>query len=391
LRLLQKPGTAKIGPVVKSPRAARENAAITAFLQKQRSAADLEVAQMKLSLQPASLTGGPSQLMSAPGSAGSSGEFPGAGGNLSAGTLQTSSGGSSGQKGNIPSSVVHGQSFKNTAIICSTDPTFRILNVSSSADPATFTPIEQYNLYTITGCSFGDTSGNVSIYGTGSFQENFIVKFWSEDAIVVSLDPNLSGLPDLDNITLVVQRNDKHQTQKPGFKFYAARQKVPLKQIPKSWVQFEDVWTDTDGNDDTPIYAEYSSPPPMPPGPSAGTSYVSRFSPDGKFYAISGNDYYDFSQLAPGWTTDSFQVTTYALSCPWVVTYRQDIWVWNWDWDTQNPNNIDVGTGSTSCSGFNPLIPLQNYQDRSGSFYTLQVWVAGPLGLDPFTNQLVSQ
>ena len=400
VQLLQKLGAGKSGPVVKRPQVARENAAILAVLLKQRSAADVEAAQMKLRIQPATLAGAggsPSQLMSTTGGTGTSGQPPGAGGNPSTGTLQrgSSSGGSSGSTGNIPSSIAQEHSFNNTAIICSTDPTFRILNVSGSADPATFTPIDQYNLYTITGCSFGDTSGKVSIYGKGSFQEYFIVKFWSENSIVVSLDSNLSGLPDFDNITLVVQRNDNLQTQKPGFKFYAARQAVPLKKIPSSWVRLMYF----------PFSVQYSSPPSGPGlGPNAGSAYVSRYG-DGikydpsvpetcltlKTYCPQYVDYYDFSQLAPGWTTDSFQATIYAQTCPFTVTYREDFGTWNWDWAENNPNNIRGYLSDTSCSGFFAGMPLKNYQNWTGSYYALQVWVSGPRGLDPLTNQPVSQ
>ena len=390
VQLLQKLGAGKSGPVVKRPQVARENAAILAVLLKQRSAADVEAAQMKLRIQPATPAGAggsPSQSMSATGGAGTLGQPPGAGGNPATGTLQraSSSGGSSGSTGNISSSIAQEHSFNSTAIICSADPTFRILNVSGSAAPATFTPIDQYNLYTITGCSFGNTSGKVSIYGKGSFQENFIVKFWSENSIVVSLDSNLSGLPDFDNITLVVQRNDNLQTQKPGFKFYAARQTVPLKKIPGSWVQLEKAWTDYTNAE---VTAQYSSPPSSPPGPGAGSSYVSRFFNGEKIGETSGTDYYDFSQLAPGWTTDSFQVTTYPQTCPFTVTYRQDFFGWNWDWAM---NNIFVSISATSCSGFFAGMPLKNYQNWTGSYYALQVWVSGPRGLDPLTNQPVSQ
>jgi hypothetical protein len=388
IQLLQKLGAGKSGPVVRRAHVARENAAILAILLKQRSAADVEAAQMKLRIQPATMAGAggsPSQLMSATGDTGT--PPAGAGGNPSTGTLQrgSSSGGSSGSTGNISSSIAQVHLFNNTAIICSTDPTFRILNVSGSADPATFTPIDQYNLYTITGCSFGNTSGKVSIYGKGSFQENFIVKFWSENSIVVSLDSNLSGLPDFDNITLVVQRNDNLQTQKPGFKFYAARQTVPLKKIPESWVRLEKAYTD---HTNTEVTAQFSSPPSSPPGPGAGTSYVSRFFNGEKIGETSGTDYYDFSQLAPGWTTDSFQVTTYPQTCPYTVTYRQDFFQWNWDWAM---NNIFVSISATSCSGFFAGMPLTNYQNWTGSYYALQVWVSGPRGLDPLTNQPVSQ
>jgi hypothetical protein len=354
---------------------ARENAAIIAVLGKQRNVADVEVAQMKLRIEPAIVAGGPSQVMSATGSAGTSGPTPAAGPTLSPGA---------GSTGKIPSSIVHAPNISTLVVTCANNPAFRILNVSGSAGAATFTPIDQYNLYTITGCSFGDAMGKAYIYGTGSFQQNFNVKFWSENSIVVSLDSNLSGVPDYDNITLVVQRNDSQQTQKSGFKFYAARETLPMKQIPQSWVQLENVLTD---RSNTPATVQYSSPPSSPYG-STGTSYVSRADNGAKFTSATGNDYYDFSQMAPGFTTDSFQVTTYPQNCPYTITYRQDFFQWKWDWDV---NNIYVSIAATTCSGFFAGMPLRNYQNWTGSYYMLQVWVTGPRGLDPVTNQPVSQ
>ena len=384
---LQKLGPPKMSALVKNPRAGQINSPVIAILKKQRSVADIEASQMKLSLRPVVQTGpaGGSQLMSATGGAGSS--LPGTTGNRTA-TGVAGVGTGKGVTGNIPASISHLPYFNSTAFTCANDPTFRILTVSGSAGPATFTPIDQYNLYTITGCSFGNPGSNdkVYIYGTGSFQGNFAIKFWSDNTIAITLDESISGYPDLSNINLVVQRNDGQQTQKPGFNFYAFRQPVPLSTMPSSWAKLVTLLS---GFKQLP--PQYSSPPSSAPGPgpSAGTSYVSRFYNGKKFDPTGKSDYYDFSKLAAGWTTHSFQVTTYDQICPYAVTYRQDFGTWSWNWDKGYPDNIRVWLSDTTCSGFFPAAPWLNYQNRTGSDYALKVWVIGPRGIDPFTNQPV--
>jgi hypothetical protein len=385
--LLMKLGPPTTSAQVKNPRAGQINGAIIVVLKKQRSVADIEASQMKLSLRPVVQAGpaGGSQLMSATGGAGSS--LPGTTGS-SAATGVSAVGTGKGASGNIPASISHLSHFNSTALTCANDPTFRIITVSGSAGPATFTPIDQYNLYTITGCSFGNPGSNdkVYIYGAGSFQGNFAIKFWSDNSIAVTLDESISGYPDLSNINLVVQRNDGQQTQKPGFNFYAFRQAVPLSTMPSSWAKLV---TLTSGF--KTMSPQYSSPPSSSPGPgpTAGTSYVSRLYDGAKFDPTGKSDYYDFSQLAAGWTTDSFQVTTYLQTCVWVVTYKQNFGSWHWDWDRNNLNNIRVWFSDTTCSGFNAVVPLglQNYQNLTRSDYALKVWVIGPRGIDPLTGQ----
>jgi hypothetical protein len=384
-------GPPKIGPQVKNSRASQISAATIGVLQKQKSAADIEVSQMKLAIRPqvqAGTLGGQSQTMSAGTSSAISNSSPAALLQAQAVSSVGSSGGSGGHiaTGGIPSSIAHLQYVNTTALTCTNDPSFRILNVSGSFSPATFTPIDQYDLYTINGCSFGNpgSSDKVYIYGAGSFQGNFAIKFWSDNSIAVSLDESITGYPDLSNIALVVQRNDGQQAQKQGFKFYAARQTVPLTTVPSSWVTLA---TLTTGFGNT-LAAQYSSPPSsfQGPGPAAGTAYVSRFSNGTKFNPTGQNDYYDFSQLSPGWTTDSLQLTTYDQSCPFVITYKKSFGTWYAIWDKKDPNNIQVWLSDTICSGFLPPAPWVNYRNLTGSYYALKVWVSGPRGIDPLTG-----
>ena len=390
--LLAKLGPAQVGPRIKNQRAARFNAAAIAVLQQQTSAANRELSQMKLSLRPqAGAPAGQSQLMSAGGSSGP--------GNASQAVLAqppnvvpsvqpqggTGGGGTGGPTSNL-ASINQLHYFNGAALACVNDPTFRIISVSGNAGPATFTPIDQYNLYTITGCSFGNPGANekVSIYGAGSFQGNFTIKFWSDNSIAISLDESITGYPDLSNITLVVQRSDGQQAQKPGYRFYAFRQVVPLSAIPSSWTQLLSLTTGF-----KTLSPQYSSPASsLPgPGPSTATSSVSRFYDGAKFDPTGQSDYYDFSKLSSGWTTDSFQVNTYGASCPYVITYKQSFGTWHWDWDRTNPNNIRVWPSTTTCSGVLPPAPWVNYQNLTASYYSLQVWVIGPRGIDPFTGQ----
>jgi len=390
--LQTKLGPAKTQSVVKNSLGTRGDAAMIAVLQKQRGAADVEAAQMKLSVRPASQAGlnrGTSQLMSATGGTGSAGI------SQSASPAAVNNVGSAAK---ISPAVTH-LALNATVAICAGDPTFRILNVSGSAGAATFTPIDQYNLYTITGCSFGNagSADKVYIYGTGSFRGNFAINFWSDNSIVVALDESISGYPDLSNINLVVQRNDGQQTEKQGFKFYATRQIVPLSTIPSGWANLA---TFTSGfKTMTPQYFSPATSAPHSPTPT-GTAFVSRFYDGQKFDPTTQAntvDWYDFSHLAPGFTTDSFQVTTYPQSCPYVVTYKQDFGTWRWYWGNGNSaNNIYILPADTTCSGFNADsmilgIPVNVYQNWTGSYYALQVWVNGPRGIDPVTNQPVSQ
>jgi|GEM_PF-2405048 len=385
------------------------NAAILATLQKQRQAAGAEEAQMmKLGIRPATMTStpGPSQPMSA--SVGGSGtQLNNRATVNSTATAPTANTAPSYSQRMGTNATAHLGISESLAVICAQDPTMRIVTVSGSASPATFTPTDQYNLYTIRGCSFGNQSPTndpgptdyVHIYGgTGSFHGKFAIKFWSDNEIDVSLDESLTGFPDLNNITLVVERRDGQQTEKSGFNFYAARQWAPLTTIPQSWVTLAPFPVDWSTNFSSPPASRstlYPKPAIYPPGPSAGSAYVSRSVDGGKYESLSGvSDYFDFSHLAPGWTTDPSdqqhpaEFFSYDQYCPsgagWTVTYKQSFGTWNAEWDG---NNIRVGLSDTTCSGFYGFLAgADNYQNWSGSYYALQVWVIGPRGTDPLTD-----
>ena len=412
-QLAKAPVPGKVVRIAAKMDGASANAAMLAVLEKQRQTANIESAQMKLGIRPRTQSGmleQQSQIMSATAGGSAGGMAPQASVSQAASPAQGSSNGGSGNGGSGASSgrisSMASLSYARALIIeCANDPAMRIVSVSGSSYPATFTPIDQYNLYTIQGCSFGDQAPTndqsptdwVHIYGgNGSFYGKFAIRFWSDNEIDVSLDESISGFPDLDDLNLVVKRADGKQAQKGGFKFYAARQTVPLQTIPQSWAKlapFPNTWS---SNYSSPPASGYLYPKPAisAPGPSAGSAYVSRSS-DGQRFDITlpMYDYYDFSHLAPGWTTDSFEIDPYEASCPagdgWTVTFKKSFGTWTGDWDG---NNVRVGLSDTSCSGFwAPCVAApwtcQNYQNWTGSYYALKMWVTGPRGTDPLTGK----
>lgn len=96
--------------------------------------------------------------------------------------------------------------FNYVELVCSTDPTPRILRVNGGQAQGIFTPEGKYNQYTITGCSFGpSTAGNSAyIFGPNGFHQNLNIDFWGDNGITAHLDPWLAGVLDQSNVTLVV-------------------------------------------------------------------------------------------------------------------------------------------------------------------------------------------
>ena len=255
--------------------------------------------------------------------------------------------------------------------------------VAGQSQALVFTPIPQYNLYTIHGCNFGDAkAGNKAwIYGPG-FHADFTVEEWTDDSIAIKLGENISGVPDFDNLHLVVHRADGKEAQSDGFKFYAARERVLLKYIPPAWRKLDFNIYGLTQHFKHP-YLQDNSPAggPNVPSQAAGTSiFVTRRMAD-KFTPTS--DSFDFSQLPRGWALDSATWTSYPATCPNVVTYREDFGHWNIQW---NPSRIQFEWADTSCSGFwpNPVLgfPTSAYQNHTESSYALKVWVIGPRGME---------
>ena len=256
-----------------------------------------------------------------------------------------------------------------------------IRSVNGKPKGTVFTPVQDYNLYTIKGCDFGNQPGEAYIFGPFHAQRlNLQTDFWTDNEIDVRLDPNVSGEFDqTSNVVLVVVPKSGPEIKASGFSFYAARETVLLNAIPESWVKLDDVVSGFK-------HAELDYSSPIPSGsPGAGaTTYIYRYLSD-KFGPHS--DYYDFSKLAPGWTTESAQLLTYDSNvCSGFVTYKESFGTWQINWLTADQHVISVFFVPTACSGISPLPPLPpvwSYSNRTVSAYAIAVWVSGPRGTTP--------
>ena len=238
-----------------NPRLAEHNASIIAVLEQQRGAAEQESAAMK--------AGTPGIA-----SAGSA-RTPVLSANLQGNTAQGLGPQKVQSSGTFSSQISHAPAFNGIVLLCSNDPTTRIVQVNGGQGHGTiFTPEEKYNLYTIVGCSFGPSrTGNKAYIFEGSFKANLNIDSWSDNGITAHLDPWLAGVVDQDNVTLVVAPAVGRGTQQSGFKFYAARgmpripdktaEEVPLayNSVQQSYVKLSSVTDVQNGWDSVPSNA----------------------------------------------------------------------------------------------------------------------------------------
>jgi hypothetical protein len=266
--------------------------------------------------------------------------------------------------------------------------------VNGKPNGAIFTPVQDYNTYTITGCLFGTQAGQAYLIGKFHAQQvNLQIQYWSDSEIDARVDPNASGELDQDNVFLIIAPAQAAQIKAAGFKFMAARSDpVLLPNIPSSWATLQTVdakiMTGLKTFTFTPIHPAYVSPvnrSPAPKSANGASVYVYRSEWGHKF--PEGDDVFDFSRLAAGWTTDSMQLFSFDEdNCPWVVTWRQTLGTAFAEW---LGDNVRVWWATTSCSGFFPSvvgIPMATYSNSTGSYYALDVWVEGPRCTDPYTG-----
>lgn len=379
---------------ITNPKASSLDAAIIAVLQKQRQSADVEATQMKLGIRPTISSTGPSNTMSAGGNTNtmlaSTAAQPVS---TVAGTQSSNPTSATNRLGTLPQGLI-----PSLALQCGHDPSLRVLSVSGGTAPTTFTQDDKYNFYTITGCSFGDVGLNskVYIYYQGSFHEDFQIQEWSDNWIKLRLDPQLSGVDDQNNLTLVVQRADGKQLTKGGYKFYAARDTILLKQIPQNDFSLNKFRPDQSTIQNwKPTYTSASSPNVTPnlQGMSAEVHWNLTTDPNGT--VVGGNDIYDFSHLHTTFLLSNALMEWKDVTCAdpnqeklaasnnnWNIDWYQSAGI-QVSWQGQQCQNVSKSCGSDIFHG-------DCFEDRPESNYGIDVWVTGPRGLDPWTGKPTS-
>ena len=365
-----------------------QNSQTIVMLQQQTRVAEAEIAAMKLSLRPvgAQVSSGPSQTMAATGSA-----SPGA----AAAPVQSNLLAGNTPPGRTSIGAVMPAQFQNLALTCSHDPTMRVLTVSGGQSAAVFTQDGKYNFYTISGCSFGDPGPNAKayIYSQGTFREDFQIEQWSDSWIKLSIDPNLTGVDDQNDVTLVIQRADGRQASKGGFRFYAARETILLSKIPQSDFSLNRLRPDNAvTNSWTPTYTSGSSAAIAPnlPGLSAEVQWILTPSPNGQL--VGGSDIYDFTRLHQTFALENAQMESRDVSCD--ADYQLAASKTNWGIDWYGNSGVQVTwQGQTcnpkpgSCGG---AFQGDCFLGQPESNYGVDVWVTGPRGLDPWTGKPTS-
>jgi hypothetical protein len=400
----QRPGTRalpvrlsapKQGGKITNPKASLQDATIIAILQKQRSAADAEAAQMKLAIRPAGVQihPGPSQTTAATGAARSTNKAA----PIQNGAISGSPGSAAhpypGVSGTLP------PQFSNLAITCSHDPTMRVLTVSGGPTPAIFTPDPKYNFYTITGCSLGSpgTNSKAYIYYQGTFREDFQIQEWNDNWIKLSLDQNISGIDDQKDVTLVIQSNDGKQWTKHGYGFYAGRQTLLLRQIPRSDFSLNRFRPDDSVTQSwKPTYTSGSSPSVVPnlSGLSAEVHWDITTDPNGN--VVGGSDLYDFSHLHSTFALDSAWMEWKDVSCDDPNYNQFATSKTNWAIDWYGASGVQVTWQGQTCQstsgncGGGPVFHNDCFGYAPESNYGINVWVTGPRGLDPWTGKPTS-
>jgi len=361
------------GPKIKNPRAANARNAMLGTLGKQKQAAVDERSQFIKAPKTRIQTSQNITVIPLPHT-----KTPAGGGN---------------EKSNLPPPGPTPQNAKIDPGLC-THAQINTVNRQSSG--VVFTPDPQYNLYTISGCGFGDQQGDVHIYGHFKSQNiKMNVEFWSNASIVAAVDPNVSGELDQDGVTLVVKPAGGAQTQMGGNRFYAARETVQLPALaPGDFApnlasaalssRVNGVGGVVHGVSQCGMPPDFSSPA------NAGGNWMAHVVRTGDQARPSSvcedADLFTFNDLTPGFTTDSFQFAWTELTqsqCnakgtalggnPGRLSYTGQ---WDGQW---SGDNIKILYRVQECDPTSVAAVSRIYS----SVYWLNVWVTGPRGVNP--------
>ncbi|MBZ5721054.1 MAG: hypothetical protein LAO03_11800 [Acidobacteriia bacterium] len=257
--------------------------------------------------------------------------------------------------------------------------------VNNTTGGASFSPDPQYNAYVIQGCNFGSTAGTVHLFGAfnDSSQMFFTVDpgGWSEGALYLHLNPNITGELDNNNVTLVIQRADGVTSHISGFKFVAVRDTqnpLFLNQVPQSIIALGEGLSLNNG-------ITYFSPYPA----KSASVDIARGAP--KLFA-TGYDTYDFTKMLPGfvlWDVQhqySDQIAQYQQSPPphWSKWDYGRWGSWNVQFDSKGIR-VDYEVDYLNWQIFAGTQGWDDYMSE----YSLGIWVVGPRGVnDPWPSNL---
>jgi hypothetical protein len=334
-----------------------------------------------------------------PGSTGGNpgGATPGAGGNTPPGT----NGGTSSGKPISMAAMTHAPTPFSACRFNATTPVVETVsgrspkNIYFTPDPGNDSNSPS-NQYTILGCNFGAARGQGDVHLVGAFQNNpspvmLGVDSWSDNLIVVTVNPTFQNEYDLDSITLVVTNANGLSVQLPGNHLVARRASRTLARIPNSLVKLPTAYLAID-KFVSPASLQNVQLAKMPPTSLSAsilfymnTALWTSNAGDGyPQQRLSFTDVVDFSKLHSGFVVDP-NVQTFVPSSATL----------------SSGNGVTVDSGGTckfydtvvsaSMQGSSMLVGVQPEEcDDGGKFifayYGLAISVIGPVGdkLDPW-------
>lgn len=302
-------------------------------------------------------------------------------------------------------------------------PAAQIHSVNGATSNVTFTQDPAYNDYIISGCDFGSQQGQVYLSGAlTSGQINLVVKQWTDTQIEAVVQPGLTGVldgwPDL-----IVAPPSMSPAKFPNCRFYAQRQSVILPSIPQQYATLANVTVGDGQHGFGTMYCPgpdlshlfpcvaYNAGPPVD-GITNGVDHRNdpRNDPNqrvsnavdrdgGQLDFDSGEDVYDFSFMAPGFEVDYPNVFWYAWTSDVCEGWASDAFPKKpgdsvgyytegyYRFGKKTKTKVVVDWGVDHCAW--RWLGVFRVDDWYNSGYSLQVYVKGPIGIDPWTGHAV--
>jgi hypothetical protein len=294
--------------------------------------------------------------------------------------------------------------------------------VNGKSSGIIFTQDPKYNDYIITGCGFGKQPGQVFLSGAvAGGRINLVVKpgQWSDTEIEAMVQPGLTGVldgwPDL-----VVTAANGSSAKFPNSRFYAQRKSVLLPSIPREHANLAQVKVGDSTHGFGTMYCPgpdvshlfpciaYNAGPPLDGitnghGQFKGPNEVVSNAVDrdgGQVQFDSGEDVYDLSSMAPGFEIDYATAHWYAWTSDVCAGWASDAFPkkpgdsvgyetqGHYGWYKKTKTKIVVDWGVDHCGW--RWLGMFKVDDWYNSGYSLQVFVKGPIGVDPWTGHPLS-
>jgi hypothetical protein len=299
-------------------------------------------------------------------------------------------------------------------------PTPQIHTVNGKSAGVVFTQDLLYNDYIISGCGFGSQGGQGYLSGavTGG-RIDLVVKQWSDTQIEAVVEPGLTGVldgwPDL-----IVAPTRGPRAKFPNCRFYAQRRSVLLPTIPQQYVTLANVPV---GDTTHGFGTKYCPGPDIshlfpciafnagPPLDGITNGHDHRNDPNevvsnavdrdgGQLQFNAGEDVYDLSNMAPGFEVDYPTVYWYAWTSDVCEGWASDAFPkkpgdsvgydteGHYSWNKKTKTKVVVDWGVDHCGW--RWLGMFRVNDWYNSGYSLQVYVNGPIGIDPWTGHPVT-